>query len=207
MKLDTKVYPDPKQTAEACAQHILERLEKTLAKESAATLAISGGSTPRLMFNEMARRPFSWERVHLFWVDERAVPPTDPRSNYKMAAEALIGPAGIPTRNVHRIEAELGPEEAAKRYTAEIQGFFGLEAGAGPRFDAIHRGMGPDAHTASLFPGEPVIDDRQGLVAAVYVKKMNQWRITMLPRILLAARQTVMLVTGEDKATPLREVA
>jgi 6-phosphogluconolactonase len=123
-----------------------------------------------------------------------------------MANEALIGPAHIPARNVHRIHAELRPDEAAARYERDIRQFFGLAVGEEPHFDVIHRGMGPDAHTASLFPGEPLIDDREGLVAAVYSEKMTQWRITLLPRVLLAAKKTVMLVTGADKAQALRDV-
>ena len=95
---------------------------------------------------------------------------------------------------------------AAQRYSAALTKFFKLAPGEMPRLDVIHRGMGPDAHTASLFPGEPLIDDRDNLVAAVYVEKMTQWRITLLPGVLLAAQQTVMLVAGEDKAEAVRAI-
>ena len=206
MSIHKYTYPDPRLAAEACAHHILGLLEEALSGESLATLAVSGGTTPKMMFQEMAKPRFEWERIHLFWVDERAVPPTDPQSNYKMAEEALIRPAHIPARNVHRIAAELRPEIAATRYADEIRAFFGLEQSEEPHFDVIHRGMGPDAHTASLFPGDPLIEDREGLVAAVYSEKLSQWRITMLPRLLLAARKTVMLVTGADKAKPLHDI-
>jgi 6-phosphogluconolactonase len=199
-------YPDAKAAAEACAHHIVANLEEALTGQEYATIALSGGTSPRLLFERLAASPFPWAKVHFFWVDERAVPPTSSDSNYRMAAEALLIPAHIPQANIHRIHAELMPEAAARTYSEEIRQFFGLDRGEMPRFDLIHRGVGPDAHTASLFPGEPSIEDRQGLAAAVFVEKLGQWRITMLPGVLLAARQTVMLVAGADKAEPVRAI-
>lgn len=204
MSVERHVYPDPLAAAVACARHALALLEQAMLAADRATFAVSGGSTPRLMFQEMARTRFPWERVHLFWVDERAVPPSDVDSNYRLAQESLLGPANIPPHNVHRIQAELPPAIAAERYAAELQIFFGLAPGEMPSFDVIHRGIGPDAHTASLFPGQPLIDDRRELAAAVYADKKSQWRITMLPGVLLSARHTVMLVTGADKTEAVR---
>ncbi len=158
------------------------------------------------MFQALAKAEFSWEFVHLFWVDERCVPPGDAESNYRLAVENLIRPAGIPVANVHRIAGELPPLEAACRYVAEIREFFRLAPGELPRFDIIHRGIGPDAHTASLFPGEPLIEDREQIAAAVYVKKFERWRVTLLPGVLLSAVHTLMLVTGEDKVPALRAI-
>jgi len=158
------------------------------------------------MFAELAQASVAWSRVHLFWVDERCVPPSDPQSNYKLAKDHFLDPARFPGSNVHRIQAELEPAQAARSYTQEIRQFFGLAEPEVPRFDVIHRGMGPDAHTASLFPDEPGIDDSKNLVAAVYVEKFRQWRITLLPAVLLAARHTIMLVAGADKEVPLRQV-
>jgi 6-phosphogluconolactonase len=134
------------------------------------------------------------------------VPPTDPASNYKLADDYLIQAARIPQRQVHRIHGEAIPEAAAKRYVREIREFFGLAEGELPRFDLVHRGMGPDVHTASLFPGTPLIDDREGIASAVYAPQFSQWRVTLLPGVLLAAKQTVMLVAGEDKAEAARAV-
>src|SRR6266404_3154269 len=119
-------YRDPPHAAEACAKHILGLLEEAMAGETAATLAISGGSSPRLMFGVFAKAPFPWERVHLFWVDERAVPPTDPQSNFKLADDTWLTPAHYPRRNIHRIQAELQPDVAAARYADEIRRYFGL---------------------------------------------------------------------------------
>ena len=199
-------YPDARSAAEACGHHVLARLEEALAGCEYATLTVSGGTTPKSMFEVLAAARFNWNKVHLFWVDERAVPPTDPNSNYKMAAESFLIPAKFPHRNIHRIHGEFMPDVAARCYATEIREFFGLEEGEMPHFDVIHRGIGTDAHTASLFPGEPWIDDREGIAAAVYIEKLAQWRITLLPGVLLAARHTVLLVTGTDKAQTVRAI-
>jgi len=206
MSVQHHVYPSPELAAEACSNQVCARLEEALSGRSFATLAVSGGTTPRLLFERLARAPLPWNSIHLFWVDERAVPPTDTASNYRLAEETLIRPARIPRRNVHRIQAEFKPESAARRYADEIREFFGLEAGDIPRFDVIQRGMGADGHTASLFPGEPLIEDRERIAAAVFVEKLQQWRVTLLPAVLQAASHTVFLVTGEDKAEAVRMV-
>lgn len=200
------IYEDAQEASAACAHKVVDLLEDRLATDSRATLAISGGSTPKLMFNELAKARLAWTNVHLFWVDERGVPPADAQSNYRLAKEHFLDPAKFPSANVHRIQAELTPEVAARLYADELRAFFGLQPGEFPPFDIIHRGMGPDAHTASLFPGEPLIDDHENLVGAVYVEKFHQWRITLLPGVLQAARHTLMLVAGDDKAEPLRAV-
>ena len=165
MSVRWHTYPDPASAAEACAHHISGLLEEVLSGQERASLAISGGETPLLLFRNLARSGLAWDRVHLFWVDERCVPSTDPQSNYRLAEEALITPARIPRRNLHRIDCELRPEHAARRYVTEIQDFFGPEPGEFPHFDVIHRGIGPDGHTASLFPGSPLIDDREQIAA------------------------------------------
>ncbi|MGI8990785.1 MAG: 6-phosphogluconolactonase [Bryobacteraceae bacterium] len=206
MSVRWHTYPDAAAAAEACSHHVLGLLEETLAGQDAAAMALSGGSTPKLLFEQMARAKFNWGRVHLFWVDERAVPPADPASNYKLAEDTLIKPLHIPRAQVHRIHGELAPERAAEQYAADIAEFFALEDGALPHFDVVLQGMGPDAHTASLFPGEPLIDDRRGIAAAVHTPKPPPWRVTLLPGVLLAAKHTVFLVAGADKAEPVRAV-
>jgi 6-phosphogluconolactonase len=205
MSVQTFTAPNAQGAADTCARHIFGLLQAAIAAHGRASLAISGGSSPKLMFQKMAATPFAWDRVHLFFVDERCVPPSDSASNYRMANENLIAAAKIPAGNVHRILGEIEPAEAAKRYAAEIREFFGLR-GELPQFDVVHRGMGPDAHTASLFPGDPLIDDRTGIVAATFARKFNQWRVTLLPGVLLAAHNTVFLVAGEDKVDALRSV-
>jgi 6-phosphogluconolactonase len=199
-------FPQAVLAAEACAKHILQRLEAAISERGAATLAISGGSSPKPMFQDFSRATLPWEQVHLFWVDERGVPPTDPQSNFKLASDTWLAPAKFPVENIHRIHAELKPEEAARLYSNDIRRHFDLPAGGLPHFDVIHRGMGPEGHTASLFPGEPMIQDHTGIAAAVWVEKVNMWRITLLPGVLEAARHTVMLVAGADKTEMVRTV-
>ena len=191
-------YPDAVAAAEACGRDILELLADAIATRQRATLAISGGTSPKPMFELFAKSGFRWEQVHIFWVDERCVPPSDPQSNFRMANEAWLAPAKVPAGNIHRVPTELEPHEAARKYAEDVRAFL--------PFDVIHRGMGPDGHTASLFPGEPLIADHEGIAAAVWVEKMHQWRVTLLPGVLEAARHTVVFAPGADKAAALEAV-
>jgi 6-phosphogluconolactonase len=199
-------FLDAKQAAEACGSYILERLAEAIQKNGRAMLAISGGSSPRPMFEFFARTELLWDKVQVFWVDERGVPPTDSQSNFKLAQDSWLGPARFPAANIHRIQAELDAETAARKYVDEIRAVFGIATGDIPEFDVVHQGMGPDGHTASLFPGQPLIEDRRGVAGAVFVEKFKQWRITLLPAVLIAAKQTAMLVVGTDKAPALDAV-
>lgn len=198
--------PDAAAAAEAAAHHVLGKLEDALAGQDVATMALSGGSSPKELFRVLAAARFRWDRVHIFWVDERSVPPDHADSNFRMAQEFLLGPARIAKNHIHRIHGELRPEVAAQRYEQEIRDFFKLEPDTLPDFDVVQLGLGPDAHTASLFPGEPLIEDRAGIAAAVYVEKFNTWRVTLLPGVLLAARHTFFLSTGAEKADAVRAV-
>ncbi|HWQ57185.1 MAG TPA: 6-phosphogluconolactonase [Bryobacteraceae bacterium] len=197
-------YSEPESAAEACARYTAGLLDEAVSRQGRATFAISGGSTPKLLFERLASREVRWDRVHFFWVDERPVPPDDPQSNYRLAREHLLLPARVPPQNVHRIEGERPPEEAAQRYVEEIRDFFRLGSAELPRFDVVQCGLGVDGHTASLFPGSPLLEDRDRIAAAVYAETPRQWRVTLLPGALLAAGHTVFLVTGEDKARAVR---
>lgn len=206
MNFETVLSADAPAAAEACGVRMLRILRDALAERDAAAIAISGGNTPKLLFQFLSKSDFDWSRVHLFWVDERAVPPGDPQSNYTLAHDNWLAPVSYPASNIHRMQAELPVSEAAERYGDAIRGHFKLTNGQFPVFDIIQQGMGPDVHTASLFPGEPLILDRTGITAAVYVEKLMAARITLLPGVLTRARNTLMLVTGEDKAPALRAV-
>ncbi|HZS56113.1 MAG TPA: 6-phosphogluconolactonase [Bryobacteraceae bacterium] len=202
-----KIYQTPEQLADFCAAYILECLAQDIKAQSRATLAISGGSSPRLLFTRMAQANFNWSDIHIFWVDERCVPPTDSQSNFKLAKETLLDVARIPKANIHRIHGELPPDEAATRYVNEVKQFFGIgNDGALPSFDIVHRGMGVEGHTASLFPGEPLIQNTTDIAAHVWVEKVKMDRITLLPGMLRAAKRTVLQVAGADKAPAVREV-
>jgi 6-phosphogluconolactonase len=206
MTVQSFIYENAQGASDACAHKVIELLARALESQPRASLAVSGGTTPKLMFAEMAKANFDWSHVHLFWVDERMVPPTDSQSNYRLAQENFIDAAHFPAANVHRVPGELRPKDAARHYDDDIRAFFQLSPGAVPQFDIIHRGMGPDAHTASLFPDEPLIDNHKDLVAPVYAEKFHQWRVTLLPAVLEAAHNTLMLVAGDDKAEPLKAV-
>jgi 6-phosphogluconolactonase len=199
-------FVDAPAAARACAARVLELLEPAIRERGTATLAVSGGSSPKPMFEIFAHSAFAWEKVHLFFVDERVVPPTDSQSNFKLANDTWLSVRASPSPHVHRVQTELGAEEAARDYQAEIRRHFKLQNGEMPRFDVIHRGMGPDGHTASLFPAEPMIQNHSGIAAAVWVEKMHQWRVTLLPGVLEAAQHTVVLAAGADKAEALKEV-
>lgn len=199
------VSDDERGAAKACAEGIRRLLKAAVDKNGTASIAVSGGMTPRLMFDSLAKFRIDWRDVHLFWVDERCVAPDDPASNYGMTLEKLIDPVKIPQENVHRVHGELPPQEAAAKYRAEIKSHFKLKDGELPKFDIIHLGMGDDGHVASLFPGSELLDDKQGICSEVYVPKLDAWRVTLLPGTLLAAKKLVMLVSGATKAETLRQ--
>ena len=206
MNFETVLCDSPQAAAGACGARVLQILTQRLRERDTAAIAISGGNTPKLLFQFLTKSEFDWSRVHLFWVDERAVPPGDPQSNYTLAHDNWLAPASYPASNIHRMQAELPVSEAAERYADAIRSHFHLREDGFPVFDIIQQGMGPDVHTASLFPGEPLILDRTGIAAAVYVEKLKAARITLLPGVLQRARNTLMLVTGADKATALKTV-
>ena len=210
MSLNNSPYLRIRKTAEEaadlCAAYILEQLSEGLKTQRRATLAISGGSTPKPMFSALAKAGFDWSKVHIFWVDERCVPPTDEQSNFKLANDTLLKPAEIPSENIHRIYGEIDPVQAAARYVEDIRTFFELKHGELPEFDVIHRGIGADAHTASLFPGSELIKDHSDIAAHAWVEHLKMDRVTLLPGVLEAAAKTVLQVSGLDKANAVRHV-
>ncbi|MCX6613832.1 MAG: 6-phosphogluconolactonase [Acidobacteria bacterium] len=200
------IFASPELAAKACAERIAEVVKESLEQRGVSRIALSGGSSPKMMFGELAKMSVDWEHVWLYWVDERVVPPDHADSNYKMAMEHLILPAGIPIEHLNRIAGERYPEEASAHYISEIRVDFKLKEGELPKFDLVHRGMGPDSHTASLFPGDPLIEDDYEIAANTFVEKFNSHRVTLLPGVLKAARHTVILAAGADKAGALWDV-
>jgi 6-phosphogluconolactonase len=180
------------------------------------TVALAGGDTPRAVYAQIAATwkewpdgPLDWNRVHVFWGDERHVPPSDPRSNFRMARENLIARVPIPRENVHRVPAEFpDPRDAASKYEVTLREFFDLEAGGFPGFDLVILGMGADGHTASLFPdGDAIEEERRLAVAAPGPgDRVGEWRITLTLPVLNRAASIVVLVSGAGKAAMLRRV-
>jgi 6-phosphogluconolactonase len=173
------------------------------------TCALSGGSTPRRLYELLATPEFSvpWQRVHLFQVDERTVPPEDPESNYRMMRAALLSNVPIPEDHFHRIVAELADRDAAAReYAAELERVLQPSAGQWPRFDLVLLGMGADGHTASLFPGSAALTEQKLWVTLNYSPRLGKHRLTLTYPVLNAAFEIIFLVSGADKAETLRQV-
>jgi 6-phosphogluconolactonase len=209
------VVPDPAALAQAGAQLFVEVVARAIDRAGRATVALAGGSTPRALHGRLAEDPtlrdrVDWARLHLFWGDERHVPPDHADSNYRMARETLLDHVPIPAGNVHRVPAE-EPDAAvaAERYERELRAFFASgpgPAGGWPRLDLVLLGMGADGHTASLFPGTSAVHEAHRLVVAPWVEKLGAFRITLTPPVLSHAARVAILVAGDDKAATVREV-
>lgn len=200
MSVAKEVFADERAAAAACAERMERILSMRLGETERVAIAVSGGTTPKAMFETLRASRIDWGRVHWFWVDERCVAADDPGSNYGMTREAILDPAKIPEANIHRIQGERGPQLAAERYAEELRAFFGLGEGQFPEFDIVHLGMGEEGHTGSLFPGEPMIADLKNLTAAVSAPKAPHERATLLPRVIQAARHVLPLAAGAEKA-------
>jgi 6-phosphogluconolactonase len=202
-----RVLPDAATLAEAAARHVVERSQAAIDQHGRFSLALSGGSTPRELHLKLSSPPLidqvDWSRVHVFFGDERCVPPDDPRSNYRMADETLLSRVPIRRDQTYRMRGELPPEEAATDYERQLNGFFG---GAPPRLDLILLGMGDNGHTASLFPGLTAVREQTRWVVAEYVAEVGMWRISLTPVVINLAHEVMFLVAGTGKASMLRQV-
>lgn len=212
MTREVRIVDDAAALSAAAAAEIAVALAAAVAARGQATLVLSGGSTPRGVYAALASggglpAPVPWPRVHVFWGDERHVPPAHPDSNFRMAHEALLAHVAIPPEHVHRIAAELAdPAQAATRYAQEIRAVVTDATGGVPRFDVVLLGLGVDGHVASLFPGSPALAPDAPLVAAPYVQAMKAHRITMSLPLLNAARAVIGLVSGAAKAAAMRHI-
>jgi 6-phosphogluconolactonase len=213
-RLQIKYYvePDAASLARRAAQHFAEMASEAVEAQGRARIAISGGSTPHDTFELLAnpaqpwRRRMPWEKIEIYWVDERAVPPGDAESNYRMTREALLDHVPLNPRQVHRIQGELEPEAAADSYEAELRSSFRLENANRPRFDLVALGLGDDGHTASLFPHTAVLHEENRMAAASHVPQRNAWRITLTWPVINYARSVFFLASGREKAAILKEV-
>ena len=193
-----RIFDNPSELARGAAEHFV-----TLAQQDRFTVALSGGSTPKILYQLLAdpdepfRARVPWSKTHFYWSDERHVPPDHPDSNYRMAHEAMLSHVPVPESNVHRVSGENpSAQEAADEYEQILV----------PRLDLILLGLGTDGHTASIFPGSDLLHETKRLVAAPWVEKLNTYRITMTLPLLNNGASIVFLVSGREKAEIVKEV-
>jgi 6-phosphogluconolactonase len=200
---EIEVHSDAHAAARAGAEAFAAAARSAVEARGRFSVALAGGTAPREMYSLLADAQIPWEGVHLFWGDERCVPPRHPRSNYAMAWDAFIRHVPIPEENVHRMRGELPAEEGAALYREELAAFFGPGV---PRFDVIHLGLGPDAHTCSLFPFDELLRERRLTVAPALMRELGEPRVTITLPVVNAAARVEMFVVGAGKAEVVRKV-
>ena len=200
------IYKDAEEVTTALADWITELIRKTLEVKEGFTIALSGGETPKKLYQKLASPPFcekiNWSRLHIFWGDERYVPFNDERNNAKMAYDNLLSKVNIPSDQVHKIWTDITPEESAKQYAKILHQYFNDRQ---TTFDLVLLGMGEDGHTLSLFPGNEILHDEKSWVNAIHSKEKGE-RITLMPSVVNRSASVAFLVTGKNKAKVLQEV-
>ena len=203
-----RIFPDLHALSHAAADVFRSLADKAVSERGRVTVALSGGSTPKELYTILGNKPYAdrilWELVHLFWADERCVPPEHGDSNFGIAQELLISRITIPEANVHRIKGEEGAEQAATAYEQDLKAFFG--DGAFPAMDLVILGVGEDGHTASLFPGSPLIGERDRLAAPVLSGSQMHDRVTLTLPVIDHARQVLFLASGATKQNVIRRI-
>jgi 6-phosphogluconolactonase len=206
------VLEDAAALSHKAAEILVRRITAVLAQRPYFSIALSGGSTPKALFSllvedESFNAKISWDKIHFFWGDERHVPPQDDKSNYRMAFEMMLARAHVRTENIHRMQAEQADaEKVALDYEQELRKFFQPTADQLPVFDFNLLGIGPDGHTASLFPETRALHEHKRLVVANWVEKFQSYRITMTLPVLNNAGTIVVLVSGQKKAAILQQI-
>jgi 6-phosphogluconolactonase len=202
-----KVYPDRESLSRAAATLLVAQANLAVAARGRFSVALSGGDTPRRTYELLATPPFleqaPWGRMHIFWGDERCVPLSDPRSNARMAREAWLAHVPILPNQIHPLDCGRSPADAAWNYEVQLREFF---SGRPPCLDLVLLGLGDNGHTASLFPGTPVLEETRRWVAAVYVAEPDLYRVTLTAPFINQAAMVAFLVAGRAKAGVLREV-
>ncbi len=204
MKPELYVFDTPSAFGETVADRFAEASISAEKRKNIMTVAISGGSTPRFLFEALVQKPrrnmIPWQYVHLFWGDERCVPPDHPESNFKMANDVLFKKISIPDENIHRIKGEAKPEEEARRYAEEIQSIVPRGPAGVPRFDWIFLGLGTDGHTASLFPGSSALEEDESICTTANHPMTGQNRITLTLPVINSAARVSFLISGVEKS-------
>jgi 6-phosphogluconolactonase len=207
---EIEIYPTPHDLVRGAAGRIASLLAECVQARGRAMIALSGGGTPRHVYRALASDSLQpgvpWENVHVFWGDERCVPPDHPESNFGMANETLLSRLKIPAGNIHRIMGEKNPQDAARRYDEELRRTFPVDGLELPKFDVMLLGLGDDGHTASLFPGTPVIEQQRWLAIAVRPNGQETARITLTFPVINNSRHVLFLVSGKGKSPILAEV-
>lgn len=203
---EIRIYPDAEAVATALADLIIDVGQTALADRGSFRVALSGGNTPRRAYELLGQEPrnaaLPWKDVFIYFGDERCVPPDDEQSNFRMASKAFLDKIAIPHANVHRIRGEADPGVAANNYASIIR----TDLADPPRFDLVLLGLGPDGHTASLFPGSPPDLHDSVLVRAVFAESQDMWRVTMTPKLINLGRTVAFAVEGSEKAEVLCQV-
>ena len=201
------IFDDKEIMSDQLALWIVNLVQDTLKKQELFTLVLSGGSTPKLLFQKLAsdqyKSKIDWKRIHLFWGDERVVPFDDDRNNAKMAYDMLINHIDIPAGQVHIMRTDIDPNVSAGEYEKLLHTFFDNKSES---FDLVLLGMGDDGHTLSLFPGSPIIKEHEHWVNSVYNEQQKMYRVTLMPAIVNKASNVVFMVDGAKKATVLQQV-
>jgi 6-phosphogluconolactonase len=212
LKVIYEVEPDAAALTQRCARYFVEGIEAAVKARGRARIAISGGGAPKPVFESLAdptqpwRARMPWDKLEIYWVDERCVPPTDPNSNYRMAREAMLDHVPLKPAQIHRMEGELQPEEGAARYESELRNSFRLEGAETPRFDLIQLGLGTNAHTASLFPHTPALHEFGRLAVANLTDAAQPWRLTLTAPVINQGADVFFLAGGAEKAQVLKDV-
>jgi 6-phosphogluconolactonase len=203
-----QIFADAAEVARAAALRFIEIARESATARGRFSVALAGGSTPKRVYELLAgedlSRELDWPQVHIFFGDERCVPPDDAESNYRMANEALLARVPLPEQNIHRMRGEGDAVANARLYEDELRGFFDGENW--PQFDLIMLGMGDDGHTASLFPETHALDVQTAWVTANWVEKFDTFRVTLTAPAINHARNVLFIVTGASKAARLPEV-
>jgi 6-phosphogluconolactonase len=200
------VFRDQDTLALGTARRLCDGMNQAISARGRCSLALAGGETPRRAYRLLAGEgagSVDWEKSHIFFIDERAVPPNDPQSNFGMARRELLSLVPVPESNVHRIRGEMSPEPAADEYQKDLEAFFRHPV---PRFDLVLLGLGEEGHIASLFPGAAALDEGGRSVVSVFVPKLKSWRITLTLPAINNSREVLFLVAGAHKASIVKDV-
>lgn len=209
---EVRILADANSMAQTAAAEFLSAAREALRTKDTVSVALAGGSTPKVLYGLLANNPLlqpmvPWSKIQFFFGDERHVPPGDPESNFRMASEAMLTKAPVNAKQVHRIKGEIAnAAEAAAEYEKDLRASFHLDAGAFPRFDLVLLGMGPEGHTASLFPGTKALKEERRLVVSNWVGKLYTDRITLTPPVLNRAARVIFTAHGAEKAPALKAV-